>query len=85
MQTIVVSDKLLIKLKELCQEGGYDSVDAWLEEAVEHQMATLRRQKAEEIARRIRQGLQSQGHTEEEILSDFEAFRRQRECEADQV
>lgn len=35
-----------------------------------------RRQRAEQIARRIRQGLAECGHTEEEVLRDFAAFRR---------
>ena len=75
MQTIEIADELLRKMKELCREGGYDSVDIWLEEAVENQFVALRRKKAEGIAQRIREGLHSQGYTEAEILNDFEVFR----------
>lgn len=75
MQTIEISNELLKKLKELCREGGYESIDAWLEEVVESQFAAMRRKKAEGIARRVRQGLYSRGHTEEELLKDFEVFR----------
>ena len=35
-----------------------------------------RRQRAEQIARRISQGLAERGHTEEELLRDFAAFRQ---------
>lgn len=75
MQTIEIADELLQKMKELCREAGYDSVDTWLEEAVESQFASLQRKKAEGIATRIRDGLRSRGHTEAEILKDFEVFR----------
>lgn len=83
MQTIVVSDELLNKLEELCQEGGYASIDTWLEEAVESQFTSLRRKKAEEIAGRIRKGFHNRGHTEEEILKDFETFRERLRSDAD--
>ncbi len=82
MQTIAVSDELLDKLEELRREGGYLSVDAWLEEAVESQFASLRRKKAEGIARRIGEGLDNRGHTEEEILNDFEVFRERLRSDA---
>ena len=75
MQTIVISDELLNKLEELRREGGYESIDTWLEEAVESQFTSLRRKKAEVIAGRIRKGLHNRGHAEEDILKDFEAFR----------
>ena len=75
MQTIMIPDELLHKLEELCREKGYESIDTWLEEAVESQFASLRRKKAEEIAGRIRRGFHERGYTEEEILKDFETFR----------
>ncbi len=75
MQAIDVSDELLCRLDELRKEGGYKDIETCLAEAVEHQLTELRRQKAEGIANRIRQGLTERGHTEEEVLKDFEAFR----------
>ena len=83
MQTILISDELLNKLEELCREGGYESVDTWLEEAVASQFTSLRRKKAEQIARRIRKGVRNRGHTEEEILKDFETFRERLRRDAD--
>jgi Arc/MetJ-type ribon-helix-helix transcriptional regulator len=85
MQTIEIADELLDKMKELCREGGYDSVDAWLKEAVEDQLISLRRGKAEGVAKLIREGLHSRGHTEEEILNDFEVFRARLRRDANQT
>ena len=76
MQTISVSEELLDRLKVLCQEEGYESLEVCLEKAVEKQFSDLRRRKAEGIAKRIREGLAERGHTEEEILRDFETFRQ---------
>ena len=83
MQTIAIPDELLNKLEELCREGGYASIDTWLEEAVESQFISLRRKKAEEIAGRIRKGFHDRGRTEEEILKDFETFRERLRRDAD--
>ena len=85
MQTIEIADELLHKIKELSQEGGYGSIDAWLKEAVENQFAILHRQKAEGIAGRIREGLHGRGHTEVELLNDFEAFRERLNRDASQT
>lgn len=78
MQAIDISDELLCRLDELRREGGYEDIESCLKKAVEYQLIELRRKKAERIAQRIRQGLVERGHTEEEILKDFEAFRQQR-------
>lgn len=75
MQTIEISNDLLNKLKELCREGGYENIGTWLEETVENQFTAVRRQRAEGIAKHIREGLYSRGHTEEEVLNDFKVFR----------
>lgn len=75
MQTIDISEDLLSKLNALCREGGYESLEVCLDKAVERQFSDLRRRKAEGIAERIRQGLSEKGHSEEEILKDFDAFR----------
>lgn len=56
----------------------HKNVEVCLKQAVERQLAELRRQKAERVAKRIWQGLAERGHTEEEILKDFEAFRQRR-------
>ncbi len=79
MQTISVSEEVLDKLKVLCQEEGYESLEICLEKAIERQFSGLHRRKAEGIARRIREGLSERGHTEEETLRDFEAFRQRLE------
>ena len=75
MQTIEISEEVLRKIEDLCREGGYDSLDAWLEAAVDSQLTTLRLSKAEKIAGRVSEGLRERGHTEDEILKDFEVFR----------
>ena len=85
MQTLEIADELLHKMKELCREGGYDDVDAWLEEAVDNHFAALRQKKAEGIVERIREGLHSRGHTEAEILNDFEEFRERLRQDAGQA
>lgn len=79
MQTIGVSEEVLDKLKVLCQEEGYESLEICLEEVVERQFSVLHRRKAEGIANRTREGLAERAHTEEEVLRDFEAFRQQLE------
>lgn len=71
-----MSDELLRRLDELRKEGGYKDIETCLIETVERQLTELRRQKAEGIAKRIRQGLAEKGYTEDEILKDFEAFRQ---------
>ena len=76
MQTLEISETVLDKLKVLCEEAGYESLQACLEQVVERQFSDLRRQKAEDIAARIRKGLSERGHTEAEILRDFEIFRQ---------
>ena len=78
MQAIDVSDELLRRLDELRREGGYENIETCLQDAVDHQLTEVRRQKAEGIANRIRQGLVERDHTEEEILKNFEAFRQRR-------
>lgn len=75
MEAIEVSGVLLEKLSELKEEGGYGSLETGLEKAIEHHLGDLRRQKAENISKQIRQGLAERGHTQEEVLKDFEAFR----------
>ena len=76
MQTISVSEELLDKLKVLCREEGHESLEVCLEKAVERQFSDLCRRKAEGIAGRVREGLAERGHTEDEILRDFETFRQ---------
>ena len=76
MQTISVSEESIDKLKVLCREEGHESLGVCLEEAVGRQLSDLRRRKAERIAKRIQEGLAERGHTEEEILRDFETFRK---------
>ena len=49
---------------------------------MENQFTSLRRKKAEEIAGRIRKGFHNRGHTEEEILKDFEVFRERLKIDA---
>ena len=83
MQTIEISDELLSKIEGLCREGGYDSLDAWLEAAVDIQFTSLRQSKAEKIAARVSDGLRERGHTEDEILRDFELFRERLSRNAD--
>ena len=75
MEAIEISSALLEKLSELRREGGYPSLGAGLEKAVEHHLGELRRQKAEKISNQVRQGLTKRRHTEDEVLKDFEAFR----------
>jgi hypothetical protein len=76
METIQISEFLLEKLKKLRQEGGYATIERGLEHAVEQYLLELRRQKAEKNSDQIREGLAQRGHTEDEILRDFEAFRK---------
>lgn len=77
METIHISESLLEKLGKLRQEGGYETIESGLEHAVEYRLLELRRQKAEKISGQIREGLARKGHTENEILKDFEVFRQQ--------
>jgi predicted DNA-binding protein len=76
MKAIDISDELLRRLDELRKEGGYKDIETCLMEAVERQLTELRRQKAEGIAKRIRQGLAEKGYTEDAILKNFENFRK---------
>lgn len=76
METLAISEELQRRLGELCREGGYESMEQCLAQVVDGRLVELRRQRAEQIARRIRQGLTERGHTEEEVLRDFEAFRQ---------
>lgn len=76
MQTLAISEELQRRLDELCRVGGYESLEQYLAQVVDGRLVELRRQRAEQIARRIRQGLIDRGQTEEEVLRDFETFRR---------
>lgn len=70
METIQLSNEILEKLGKLCQAGGYETIAQGLEQAIDHHLLELRRQKAEKRGKNYKKNL-----TEDEILKDFEIFR----------
>ena len=75
METIQLSNAILKKLGELRQVGGYETITQGLEQAVDHHLLELRRQRAEKVGKKIRKKLKEKGLTEDDILKDFEIFR----------
>ena len=75
METIQLSNAILEKLGELRQAGGYETITQGLEQAVDHHLLELRRQRAEKVGKKIRKKLKEKGLTEDDILKDFEIFR----------
>ena len=75
MKTIQLSNAILKKLGELRRAGGYETITQGLEQAVDHHLLELRRQRAEKVGKKIRKKLKEKGLTEDDILKDFEIFR----------
>ena len=76
MKTIQLSNAILEKLGELHQAGGYETITQGLEKAVDHHLLELRRQRAEKTTKKIKKKLKEKGLTEDDILKDFEIFRK---------
>ena len=75
MKTIQLSNAILEKLGELRRAGGYETITQGLEQAVDHHLLELRRQRAEKVGKKIRKKLKEKGLTEDDVLKDFEIFR----------
>ena len=53
METIRLSNEILEKLRKLCQAGGYETIAQGLEQAIDHHLLELRRQRAEKIRKKF--------------------------------
>lgn len=60
------------------KEFDYKTDDEFIRDAIEHRILALKKARFFEISDKIRVGLRKRGVTEEEILKDFEKFRRQK-------
>jgi Arc/MetJ-type ribon-helix-helix transcriptional regulator len=76
--TVEIPQELLLQVERVAREEGYETPAAFIQSAVEEKLYEQRRQAVVAVTDRIRDGLEAAGHTPEEILEDFERFRRAR-------
>jgi hypothetical protein len=76
MSQIHIPDVLVAQIEATGVTGG--AVDEFVQQAVREKLDwEARRQEFRRITSRLRQAMQDQGLTEEDILADFESFRRE--------
>ena len=74
--TIELPSELLADVERIAQESGFASRDDFVRWALEDKLRELRRERFYQITDRAKQGLAERGNTAEEVLEDFERFRR---------
>lgn len=76
MLQIHLPDSLLAEIKSAGVTGS--AVDGFVQQAVREKLDwEARRQEFRRITSQVRQAMHNQGLTEEDILADFESFRRE--------
>jgi hypothetical protein len=77
MSQIHLSDALIQQIETTAGLTG-SAVDEFVQQAVREKLDwEARRQEFRRITSRVRQAMHDQGLTEEDILADFESFRRE--------
>ena len=73
---IQIPDELLDEASKFSEEAGFESTDAFVRWALREKLRELRRDRFYVVTDRVKQGLAERGITPEEILEDFDQFRR---------
>ncbi|MFQ6031774.1 MAG: ribbon-helix-helix domain-containing protein [Candidatus Zixiibacteriota bacterium] len=73
--TISLPEKLVSSIDEVLKKGEFKSFDQFIEKAVKDRLLALKRKRLAELPDDVERLIKETGITEEEILTDFEAFR----------